>query len=307
MNQNLAQIKSNQALIIFHGPGCTDGLFAAWCFWRIFKYDAEYHMGVYQNGIYPNVKDRIVYMVDFCYPLDIFKRICDEAKHVYLIDHHASALAPINWDLANFSPDKFSHNNLFCHCSLEKSGAMLAWEFTEKYFRLPNQRALSAPKLIKHVQDRDLWKFELEFTKEILSGIFSYDLTFEQIDEWIFDDDLAVTDLWREGVTLQRAHLKQVKQIMDNNIRHIVLDNYTVPLVNTPHMYASDIGNILSKASPFAVMYQDTAYHREFSLRSNKENPDWVDVSKIAIKYGGGGHVHASGFKVDRNHPLAKV
>jgi len=41
-----------------------------------------------------------------------------------------------------------------------------------------------------------------------------------------------------------------------------------------------------------------------FSLRSQEGG---IDVSEIAIKFGGGGHKHAAGFKVDRNHILAKI
>jgi nanoRNase/pAp phosphatase (c-di-AMP/oligoRNAs hydrolase) len=32
-----------------------------------------------------------------------------------------------------------------------------------------------------------------------------------------------------------------------------------------------------------------------------------MDVSAIALQYGGGGHEHAAGFKVDRDHELAKA
>jgi len=46
---------------------------------------------------------------------------------------------------------------------------------------------------------------------------------------------------------------------------------------------------------PFAACYWDTPEGRVFSLRSRE---DGADVSEIAKKYGGGGHAHASGFRV---------
>jgi nanoRNase/pAp phosphatase (c-di-AMP/oligoRNAs hydrolase) len=78
----------------------------------------------------------------------------------------------------------------------------------------------------------------------------------------------------------------------------------TVPLVNCPHIYASEIGNILSKDNPFSVTYYDSFDSRKFSLRSL---PDGLNVSSIAVKFGGGGHAHAAGFTVSRDHPLAKI
>jgi nanoRNase/pAp phosphatase (c-di-AMP/oligoRNAs hydrolase) len=51
----------------------------------------------------------------------------------------------------------------------------------------------------------------------------------------------------------------------------------------------------MSLASPFAACYWDTPAGRVFSLRSGENG---MDVSVIAQKYGGGGHKHASGFRV---------
>ena len=42
---------------------------------------------------------------------------------------------------------------------------------------------------------------------------------------------------------------------------------------------------------------------RVFSLRSTEEG---LDVSEIAKQYGGGGHKHASGFRVPYGHELTK-
>jgi oligoribonuclease NrnB/cAMP/cGMP phosphodiesterase (DHH superfamily) len=69
-------------------------------------------------------------------------------------------------------------------------------------------------------------------------------------------------------------------------------------------IYSSDAGNIMSIGQPFAATYYDSDKHRVFSLRSAT---DGLDVSEIAKEFGGGGHVHAAGFKVPRSHELAKV
>lgn len=50
-----------------------------------------------------------------------------------------------------------------------------------------------------------------------------------------------------------------------------------------------------SEGEKFAACYWDTPDGRVFSLRSTD---DGMDVSEIAKVFGGGGHEHASGFKV---------
>lgn len=47
--------------------------------------------------------------------------------------------------------------------------------------------------------------------------------------------------------------------------------------------------------APFAAIYVDLPDGRKFSLRSS---PNGVDVSKIAVQFGGGGHARAASFKV---------
>ena len=47
------------------------------------------------------------------------------------------------------------------------------------------------------------------------------------------------------------------------------------------------------------VYYVSFDNTHNFSLRSNKDNPKSLDVSKVAKIKGGGGHKHAAGFSID--------
>jgi nanoRNase/pAp phosphatase (c-di-AMP/oligoRNAs hydrolase) len=62
----------------------------------------------------------------------------------------------------------------------------------------------------------------------------------------------------------------------------------------------------MGEGKPFAACYWDTPGGRVFSLRSAN---DGLDVSEIAAKFGGGGHKHASGFRLafDDLHKLANA
>jgi oligoribonuclease NrnB/cAMP/cGMP phosphodiesterase (DHH superfamily) len=75
-----------------------------------------------------------------------------------------------------------------------------------------------------------------------------------------------------------------------------------VPVLNAPYFWSPDAGHIMAQGEPFAACYWDVANgERVFSLRSAD---DGVDVSEIAKKFGGGGHPHASGFKVRQGQVL---
>jgi nanoRNase/pAp phosphatase (c-di-AMP/oligoRNAs hydrolase) len=67
-------------------------------------------------------------------------------------------------------------------------------------------------------------------------------------------------------------------------------------MANLPYTLTSDAGHLLcGDTYPFAGCYWDTPEGRVFSLRSRD---DGADVGEIAKLYGGGGHKHASGFRV---------
>ncbi len=85
----------------------------------------------------------------------------------------------------------------------------------------------------------------------------------------------------------------------------MVIGGITVPVASLPYTLTSDAGHLMATehASKIGVCYWDTPQGRVFSLRSTDDGPD---VSEIAKQYGGGGHAHASGFRVPFDHELTK-
>jgi nanoRNase/pAp phosphatase (c-di-AMP/oligoRNAs hydrolase) len=72
---------------------------------------------------------------------------------------------------------------------------------------------------------------------------------------------------------------------------------YTVPIVNT-NALISEVTHELAKNEPFAASWYLRADGRvRWSLRSTE---DGIDVSKLALTLGGGGHKHAAGFHTDK-------
>lgn len=261
-------------ICIYHG-NCADGFGAAWVFSRHADREHDFHAGVYQTAP-PDVEGRDVYLVDFSYKRAVVEQICERATRVVLIDHHKTALE----DLAPLIESR----RIEALVSLEKSGATLAWEWFHGH--------TEPPQLLKHIEDRDLWRFALAGTREIQANVFSYPYDF---DVWDGLMERPVEELITEGKAIERKHLKDVNELVKVTTRRMNIGGHNVPIANLPYIHVSDAGHLLCKGEPFAGCYWDTPEGRVFGLRSTDEG---VDVSEIAKQYGGGGHRNASGFRV---------
>ena len=267
-------------ICIYHGPGCLDGFASAVVFNKFAKskeMDVEFVVGIYQTPP-PDVTGKDVVLLDFSYKRDVLLEMASKANSITILDHHKTAEEDLK-DLPF---------NVECHFDMERSGVMMTWN----YF-FPDERP---PMLIKIIQDRDLWKFELNGTKEFTAALFSYPLDFD-LWETFLD---APYGLYMEGKALLRKQEKDVESLIKNLAYRTTIAGYDVPIINVPAMFASDVGAIMSKGEPFAVSYFDLpGGERVYSLRSQ---PEGIDVSEIAKQFNGGGHKHAAGFKVLLSH-----
>lgn len=275
---------NTRPLVIYHS-NCCDGFSAAWCFWRKYGAEADYVSGVYSKPP-PDCTDRAVYLVDFSYKRAVVEEILKIAASVTLLDHHKSAID----DLV-----PLIEHGLQMRCTVEKSGAMIAWEYL-----FPNQ---TPPKLLDHVQDRDLWRFKLPGTREIQANLFSYEYTFENWDRMMSTGPLEQANMLVAGAAIERKHHKDIAELLGVCKRRMVIGGHDVPVASLPYTLVSDAAGQMAKGEKFAACYWDTSDGRVFGLRSNEGG---LDVSEIAVAYGGGGHVHSSGFTVPRDHALAQ-
>lgn len=262
----------NTTLCIYH-KNCADGFTAAWVVHEVYGDQADYVGGIYDTNI-PDLTGLDVIMVDYSFKRDVILKMLETCESMLILDHHKTALEELG-DLV--------HPKLTMELDMNRSGAGIAWDH---YF--PGRKA---PKALLHVQDRDLWKFDMLGTREIQAAIFSYDYTFEVWDA-LMNDDTSI--LFDEGTAIERKHRKDTKELIATTKRHMIIGGTKVRVANIPAMFTSDAGNIMSVGKPFAACYWDTPGGRMFSLRSQE---DGLDVSLIAKRYGGGGHKHAAGFR----------
>lgn len=262
-------------LCIYHG-NCADGFGAAWVFSRHADREHDFLAGVYQTEP-PDVTGRDVYLVDFSYKRQVVERMREQATRLVLIDHHKTAVEDLQ--------PLIDSGAIEALVSMEKSGATLAWEWFHGKFNEP-------PQLLRHIEDRDLWRFALNGTREIQANVFSHPYDFAVWDQLM---DRPAEELIAEGRAIERKHHKDVAELVGVVTRRMNIGGYNVPIANLPYIHVSDAGHLLCKGEPFAGCYWDTPAGRVFGLRSSD---DGLDVSAIAKQYGGGGHRNAAGFKV---------
>lgn len=272
--------------VLYHG-NCYDGFGAAFAAWKKFGDRAEY-IPVSYGYLPPAMPGATeIYIIDFSYPGKILSGLADKCK-VVVLDHHKTAEADLK-DLR--------HPNMQIEFNMKKSGAMLAWDYFHGIDK--NLDHISSYTLIRYIQDRDLWLFELPECREVHAALVSYPMDFELWDR--FD----IFGLRAEG----RILLRQYNQLVDNICKKAFLTyvgNYKVPVVNTSIAW-SEVGERLGEIYPnslFVASFTEFEDQTMWSLRPSK-NFKHFDVSDVAKLFGGGGHRSAAGFKTQRTIPIA--
>ena len=271
---NSADVDPN--VVLYHAD-CTDGFGAAWALWKRFP---KANFIPVKHGQTPpsGLGGQHVVMADFSYGREVIEQIYREAASFQILDHHVTAQAA----LAGLP---------YAYFDMKKSGAVLAWEWAHQE---------PAPWLLQYVQDKDLWEWRLPKSREISAALASYPFDFSV---W---DGLDQEVLEMEG----RAILRLEGNLIDKIVEEAVLVSFegeTVPAVYGTIM-TSQIGERLCQGFPFCIIWHQQDGRRYFSLRSRAGT---TDVSAIAAKFGGGGHINAAGFSLSlgnsTNHLLDPI
>ena len=256
--------------VIYHAD-CTDGFGAAYSAWKLLGNRAEYH--ACKHGTKPpDVKGKNVAILDFSFDNATTKRMIEDSAALIVIDHHKSAMVELH-DISN------------THFDMTKSGAMLAWEFFH-----PGK---DAPKFIQYIQDRDLWTWELPYSKEFSAAFDMVPFEFEEFEK--YEDDSVFDDAVKRGSYIL-AYAKTVVKKVCEKAQSRKMDGKDVQVVNASH-WMSEIGARLSPDCDFAMIWfwDHESKSTKVSLRAFHET---VDVSEIAKSFGGGGHKKAAGFQL---------
>jgi len=260
--------------IIFFHALCSDGMCAAYVARHRYK-DAEFRPMHYDSTVdIAEIAGRLVIVLDMSFPREIVEQMHDVAGEFMLLDHHASAAAKLG-DLS------------YCTFATDRSGAGLTWQTL--FLGEP-------PALVQYVEDRDLWKFSLDRSREVAAAIqeLPIGLPGKPLDFQAWDKaaQLDVDTLAMAGT----HHLQTVGRLAAQIESQAQLSKLAgVPcLVASSPVLVSEVGHLLEqRMPPMGVVYSqrsDGIY--TYSLRSSGD----FDVSVVAAKFGGGGHRNAAGF-----------
>lgn len=259
------------SICIYHG-NCADGFGAAWVVRKALG-NIDFYAATYQEPP-PDVTGKDVVMVDFSYKRPVLLEMAEKANSILILDHHKTAAE----DLVDLPV------NVTVKFNMERSGAMLTWDH---FFH-----GQEPPQLLLHIEDRDLWRFALQNTRQIQANVFSYPYDFQVWDTLMVT---APATLATDGEAIERKHFKDIRELLGVVTRDMVIGGHCVLVANLPYTMTSDAGHELAKGRPFGACYWDTPKGRVFSLRSRD---DGMDVAEVAKQYGGGGHRNAAGFRV---------
>jgi len=259
----------NEVEIVIYHANCSDGFGAAWAAWKLLGSKAKY-IACKHGTPPPNVTGKNVAICDFSFNNATTKQMIEDANSLVILDHHKSAVV----ELHDISEAIFDMNH---------SGAVITWKFFH-----PGKEP---PKLLKLIEDRDLWKWEVSYSKEFSAYFDMVPFEFEEFSK--FEDESAIESAMKQGAIILAYSKTVVKKIADKAKKR-VFKGKNVYVVNSSH-WMSEIGARLASECDFAVIwyYDHEQRNIKVSLRAHHDN---TDVSEISKEFGGGGHAKAAGF-----------
>lgn len=267
--------KLKQRVVMYHG-GCRDGFGAAWAAHCRFKDNADYIPITHHQPLPEFETESDLWFLDICPRAQVLVSLLDGRHRVHILDHHVTTEEVVESIQSPFLEVAYD---------VERSGAVIAWE----YF-FPRRKV---PKLLRYIEDRDLWKWSLDGTEEVTEALSALKWTFPLFDR-LHKHTSELDQLAKAGHLMVAFKKKCVTDIV-KRARFQDIGGHQVPVVNSDS-FMSTVGAALAEAHPgaafSAVWFELQDGRRKWSLRSIGE----FSVAEVAQQYGGGGHKNAAGF-----------
>jgi oligoribonuclease NrnB/cAMP/cGMP phosphodiesterase (DHH superfamily) len=229
-------------------------------------------------------KDELVYFVDYSFSLntvDTLREILKITNNLIWIDHHNSSLQmleknPDLKDIKGIRQDGIS-------------GAALAYMYL---YNVPYEKL---PLILKYVSDFDCFHLKYKNVFEFKYGMESLD-TSPLSKLWVDlfkkdkgDDNELLDSIIDDGTIIKRYYDRTAEEYKNKNAYETEIDGHKALVLNRDGG-SQLFGESYSKYDVLCIWHYDGENY-VYSLYSDNK----VDVSKIAEKYGGGGHKGASG------------
>lgn len=307
--------------VCFYHKGCPDGIASAWCIKRKYPYSECNFVGVppavneLDESLY---KKKRVYFVDVCSSEKVLKKVYEKAKSVTILDHHKTYKEML---------DKFDTNayntKIKVIFDMNRAGCQMAWDYIEENIKrkLKKKENPIRPFFIEYIADRDLWKFSLENSKLVNTGLHDmgymcFDKMDEMYEKWVSKSDkkfLTDTVIPRARITEEKNNKDIDIAVRYANRGKIDIDGkiYNVWLTSSPRHLRSDICNKLAKKQfsdgtqpDFAVNWTYDFPTKQWWISTRTVKND-IDLAKLCANFSdGGGHAKAAGFTIPSDSTL---
>lgn len=306
--------------VVFYHSNCFDGTMAAagalWAYQnKRFAFDGdltlvpinysqstwdEFSEGQYAPLLVAQEKSEgaitEIYFVDFCPKKETLINLVELGYSVVVLDHHKSAQEDLQ-GLEELLGDKGA--GLTVSFDMERSGALMAWQYFADY----------VPDLVKHVADRDLWKFEMNLTPQVILWL-NVNAAVNKPQTYVdacnrFNTQPAV--IKGEGIALMKLQEKNVKD-QGSKWRPVDLEGFPNGAIVMAGTNPSEVCQYVyeNNAVAWVMGFSFTKQGRvAISLRSKDGAEHSIDVTKLARQWGGGGHKHASGCMMELEEFMA--
>ena len=273
-------IPSEVNLVIYHRD-CNDGFGSALAAWILLG-DKAVYMSAAHNESAPDVTGKHVAICDFSYSRRIINGMRSRAASLIVLDHHDTAAQELE-GLDN------------CVFDMSKSGAVLAYEFFHPGKPIPT--------FFLHIEDRDLWLWRMEGTRELMVMLDLEPKTFEVWFPFCDPDNPEVAkQKIEDAITEGTPILAYIRNQVERQASRAVLKTIRgkkVMVVNS-NQWISETGNVVAEnnkdnADMALIWYYD--HGRRVTKCSLRSVRDEVHVGQFARKFRGGGHPRSAGFK----------
>lgn len=221
------------------------------------------------------------------------------------IDHHNSSIKSHPTDIEGYRIDGVAACRLawqFFRCSVTTSGLLLP-----KIYRaaLPDKqvyldRKVKEPFALTLAGEYDIWDHRGDGDLEFQFGLD----TREKIDwDWLFDDQEGeyMENLLEAGKAAMQCYAKRDGDIMRERSFLQDFEGMRFLALNTPRCNSNTFKarDIPPTGHDALMAFFWNGKDWNFSLYHAAHRKD-IDLSKVAVKYGGGGHKGACGFRVNK-------
>ena len=285
-NQNKHILDNNKPIVcVYHDP-CQDGISSAWVVFNALSgrelqfVPDNYNEHRAEFALTPtNLKNKHLIITDYSFSAERMIELSKLAETVTILDHHTKSkdeIVPL-----------LESGDIHGVFDMKKSGCLVTWDFFH---------AEEAPLFLQHISDRDLFTFNLPDSRAIYYACLSDEYNVVKWDQMIRQ---CSTDVLAEiGRPILEKSMQEIPKIAATS-ELLSVRGWNVPVVEVKDdSLSSEVCAYIYKESdvPFVVAYCKHGAFVKVSFRSKLGSG--VNVNEIAMFFGGGGHIHASGVKV---------